>query len=134
MVGALRYGQSPLYPGYSPMPDLLASVLSAAELAEKIKRVLAKIKDPETRRMVSDLTLEVSTLKVDLGRYLEENEILRRRLRELENTEADPCPACRKRGWKLKQSIADPTFGELGASRRTYLCTFCGFTESKLVH
>lgn len=116
------------------MADLLTSLAQAAELAERIKRVLSKIKDSETREMVSDLTLKIANLKVDLGRSIDENEQLRRRLRELESANGAQCPSCQRFGWKISKSVPDPTFGTLGASRRTYLCSFCGFTESKIVH
>jgi hypothetical protein len=66
-------------------------------------------------------------------RVNEENAELKAKVRELDSAEADPCPKCRKRGWQLESSEPDDMFGELGGIRRLYKCSFCGFSESKLI-
>ncbi len=42
-------------------------------------------------------------------------------------------PECRKRRWQLESNHRDSFTGELGGIRRTYKCSFCGFSEEKLV-
>ena len=64
---------------------------------------------------------------------MEENFKLKEKIRALEAVEADPCPKCRKRTYELESSRPDPTFGEVGAIRRTYKCSDCGFSEQKLI-
>lgn len=65
----------------------------------------------------------------------EEVDSLKRRITELEEKLSgggDACPSCKQRTYKLTHSEPDKTFGDLGVSKRTYLCSNCGFTESKL--
>jgi len=42
------------------------------------------------------------------------------------------CPSCGKSTYILADSKPDAVFGRLGASRRIYRCTACGFSEEKL--
>jgi uncharacterized protein with PIN domain len=44
----------------------------------------------------------------------------------------DICPSCKQPLFKLTDSEPDKIFGAAGVSKRTYLCSGCGFTESKL--
>ena len=55
------------------------------------------------------------------------------RIKELESSEGESCPRCRKKAWIVEKSEPDPIFGELGGVRRTYKCTECGLTESAVV-
>lgn len=41
------------------------------------------------------------------------------------------CPKCWKRTYAVVFSEPDPVMGDLGANRRTRLCSACGFTEKK---
>jgi len=56
-----------------------------------------------------------------------------KRIRELEGLDGEKCPKCRKMGWRIVDSRPDPTFGDLGGTRRTYKCSECEFSESKIV-
>ncbi len=64
---------------------------------------------------------------------------LERRVGELEAQVSggvqDVCPKCKKRTFAVTRSEPDPTFGELGATSRTYECTdpACGHSERKVV-
>ena len=58
---------------------------------------------------------------------------LQERVRKLESFEGEPCPRCRRPAWIVESSKPDAQFGRLGAVRREYRCTECGFTESGLV-
>ena len=76
----------------------------------------------------------MADLKLKLAGVVEENVKFKARIRELESSEAEQCPKCRKRTWELASSGPDPTFGNLGAIRRVYKCTECGFTEPKRIN
>ena len=65
----------------------------------------------------------------------EEVDSLKQRITELEERLSgggDACPCCSQLTYKLTHSEPDEKFGALGVSKRTYLCSNCGFTESKL--
>lgn len=65
----------------------------------------------------------------------EEVDSLKQRIAELEKRlagDGDFCPSCHQRTYKLTHSEPDKIFGDAGVSKRTYLCSGCGFTESKL--
>jgi hypothetical protein len=115
------------------MPEVFATIASALATAKKMKEISDKIKDAELRNLVGDLSLELAEIKIQLANVTEENSQLKAKVRALENTEGDPCPKCRKRGWNVESSQPDPTFGDLGGIRRTYKCSLCGFSESKLI-
>jgi uncharacterized protein with PIN domain len=66
-----------------------------------------------------------------------ENQNLREEIRQLqahlaETVQAEACPRCRKKAWKVESSAPDAEFGVLGVARRVYKCQSCGFTESGL--
>ena len=75
----------------------------------------------------------VSALVVENAALAEENTTLKQRIRELEGLDGEKCPKCRRMGWRIVDSKPDPTFGDLGGTRRTYKCSECGLSESKLV-
>jgi hypothetical protein len=61
---------------------------------------------------------------------------LESRLKILENKlvgDGDICPRCKNPNFKLIKSEPDKIFGGLGSQRRTYVCSFCEFTEEKLI-
>jgi len=64
---------------------------------------------------------------------MEENLELQQRIKELQSTEGDLCPRCRKRGWQIESSERDEVYGIVGGIRRTYKCSFCGFSEEELI-
>jgi hypothetical protein len=63
------------------------------------------------------------------------NEILelKAKIKELESDAGEPCPRCRKKTWIVESSRPDDHFGDLGAVRRDYKCSACGFTESVMI-
>lgn len=58
---------------------------------------------------------------------------LQEQVKSLSAADGEPCPSCRQRSWVVAKSEPDPTFGDLGAIKRTYNCSSCGFTETKLI-
>jgi len=65
----------------------------------------------------------------------DEVDALKQRIANLETMLSgggDLCPRCKKPTFNLTDSRPDETFGAVGVSKRTYLCSDCGFTESKL--
>lgn len=77
-----------------------------------------------------------ATLEKRAAELEAENRRLREQNKQLEaqigRASADPCPRCRRPAYELVDSKPDPIFGDLGASRRTYKCSSCGFSESKI--
>ena len=115
------------------MPEILTTLASAFSTAQKLKEIGDKIKDADLRNLVADLNLELANIKTQLADVTDENRQLKAKVLDLESTEGEQCPKCKKRGWQLESSHPDPTFGELGGVRRTYKCSLCGFSENKLI-
>jgi hypothetical protein len=112
--------------------DLITSISTAITLAKRLKAISENIKDAEFKNLLADLSLELADMKLRLAAVVEENIKLKEKVRQLESVEGEPCPKCRKRGWQLESSKPDHLFGDLGGIRRTYKCSFCGFSEEKL--
>jgi hypothetical protein len=115
------------------MADLVTSVSTALSIASRLKKISENVKNAEFKNLLADLSLELADLKMKLADVLEENVKLHEKIKELQNIEGEPCPKCHKRGWQLKSSRPDSLLGQLGGIRRTYECSFCGFSEDKLV-
>jgi hypothetical protein len=106
---------------FDGLEKLITEHGSAAILKERI--ALAKDQYAAVEKRVGELQAENSRLR-------EQNKKLEAQVAS--SALADPCPRCRKRAYELLDSKADPVFGDLGASRRTYKCSSCAFSESKI--
>jgi hypothetical protein len=115
------------------MTDVMQSLSHAIEIVKRLRTVNENVKNAEFANLIADLNMEFADAKLKLAGVMEENLKLRERIRVLEAAEGDPCPRCRKRTYELESSCPDPTFGDVGAIRRTYTCSACGFSEQKLV-
>lgn len=115
------------------MTDLTASLATAFSIVKRLKDINEKVKDAEFSNLIADLSMELAEVKMKLAGVIEENAKLKEENRTLRNTEGDPCPKCRKRGWELESSAPHPQFGDMGAVNRTYTCSLCGFSETKLI-
>lgn len=94
-----------------------------------------------TRLAKSGMTLELQEKIVELrGEVLElkeENVRLREEVlaakQELDTyTKGDLCPKCKKPAWSLESSRPHPTFGEMGALEKTFKCSECGYSETRM--
>jgi hypothetical protein len=90
------------------------------------------IKSAEFSNLLAELNIDLSQARVECAALAEENAALKRRIRELEGTQGEQCPKCRRYTWVLEKSEPDRIFGAVGGSRRTYKCSACGFSESGL--
>ena len=115
------------------MPEIMSSISSAITIAKKLKVVSDKVKDADFKNLLADLNLELAGIKMQLAEVMEENIRQKAKISDLESTEGEKCPKCRKRGWQLESSNPDPVFGEVGGIHRTYKCTLCGFSEGMLL-
>ena len=115
------------------MADLIRPLSAAIALLARLRQISGKIKDAEFSNLLAELNINLSDARVENAALFEENATLKRRIRELEGLDGEKCPSCRKMGWRLVDSQPDRTFGELGGIRRTYKCSECGLSESKLV-
>jgi hypothetical protein len=115
------------------MPEVFSSIASALALAKKLKEATDKTRDADTKLLVAELHVQLAEAKMELSNVLDENTRLKAKVRELENPQGAPCPHCHKRGWHVERSERDELTGELGGMRRTYRCSFCNFSEDKLV-
>ncbi|MFY9619060.1 MAG: hypothetical protein WAM70_16350 [Pyrinomonadaceae bacterium] len=113
--------------------EVISSVTKAIALVSRLKKIGENIRDAEFKNVLADLSLELAETKLKMASLIGENADLHNRIRELESAEGDPCPKCRKRGWHVEKSEPDEIFGDLGGIRRTYLCSYCGFTEQELI-
>ena len=87
------------------------------------------------------MTLELQEKIVELRELVvalkEENVQLKEALQELRQkhdrlTKADLCPKCKKPAWSLESSKPHPLMGELGVLEKTYKCTECGYSETRI--
>jgi len=111
----------------------MASLSTAIDIAKRLRAVNENVKNAEFANLIADLNMEFAELKLKMAGVVEENVNLKARIRELENTEAEPCPKCRKGTWELENSRPHPTFGDSGVFLRSYKCSECGFKEQKLI-
>lgn len=114
------------------MTDIISTVSTALSIASRLKEVSDKVRDAEIRNLLADLSIELAEVKLKAAGLIEENAKLRQQLSELDTSQADPCPRCRKRTYVVTKSVPDKQFGELGCLRRTYACSSCGFTEERI--
>ena len=96
------------------------------DLLKKGATIEAQEKIIELREAAMDLQEENIGLKSQIFE-------LQGKVQKLESFEGEPCPKCRKPAWVVESSVPDPQFGNLGAIRRNYECTECGFSESQLI-
>ena len=115
------------------MTDIINTISSAISMASKLKEISQNIKNAEFKNILADLSLELAEAKLKLASIITENTQLKERIHTLENIDGDPCPKCHKRGWNIVDSKPDKEFGELGAIRRSYKCSFCNFSEEILI-
>lgn len=90
----------------------------------------ATIEAQEKIMELREAALELQEENVRLGAEVLE---LKERVAALESFDGEPCPKCRKPAWVVESSEPDRQFGDMGAIRREYKCTECGFSESTLV-
>lgn len=115
------------------MTDLTTSLATAFSIVKRLRDINENVKNSEFSNLIADLSMELAEVKMKLAGVVEENAKLKDENRSLRNTEGDPCPKCRKRGWELESSKPHPDFGDMGAINRTYKCSLCGFRETKLI-
>jgi len=109
--------------------EVVKSVSTAISIASRLKGIAANIKDVEFKNLLADLSIELADVKMKLAGVLDENTQLKDRLRVLENAEGEPCPSCHKHGWHVVSSKPDPKFELVGAIKRQYKCSFCGYED-----
>ncbi len=115
------------------MGDLITTVSTAISLTKRLREISEKIKNAEFTNIIADLNIELAELKLTMAAMMEEKIELEKRIKELESVEGEPCPKCGKNGWQLEHSEKDQVFGVVGGVRKTYLCSYCGFSEEELV-
>ena len=110
------------------MVEVLSSVTAAINIAKKLLEVSERTRDADSKLLVADLTINLAEIKVQLAEVMEENTQLKAKI----NAEGEPCPKCRKLGWHVESSVPDSLMGQVGGIRRTYECSYCGFSEQHL--
>jgi hypothetical protein len=115
-ISARKSASSPGRPGW------------ACGILKRLRDINENIKNSEFSNLIADLHMELAEAKVKLAGVMEENIRLKEQVTALQNTEGEPCPKCRKRGWEL-ESRPHPIFGDAGGVNRTYKCSACGFSE-----
>lgn len=111
----------------------IAAITNAISLLTRLKQISGNIRDAEFKNLLADLSLELAEVKLKMAGLINENLELQNKVKELESIEGDPCPRCRKRGWQIESSEPDAVYGLIGGIRRTYRCSFCGFSEEELI-
>jgi hypothetical protein len=111
----------------------ITAITNAISLLTRLKTISANIRDAEFKNVLADLSLELADVKMKMAGLMNENLELQNKIRELESVEGAPCPKCKKRGWQIENSEPDAVYGFIGGIRRTYKCSFCGFSEEELI-
>ena len=111
----------------------ITAITNAIGLLTRLREISANIRDAEFKNLLADLSLELAEVKIKMAGLMEENLELQNKIKELESVEGDPCPRCHKRGWQIEKSEHDEVYGLIGGIRRTYKCSFCGFSEEELI-
>jgi regulator of replication initiation timing len=115
------------------MIELLPALSNALGLVNKLKDVGDKLKHAELKELIGDLKLQLADLKIGMADLIEENDSLRRQVAQLQNANGESCPKCHHKSWNIEKSEPDSIYDFMGATRRTYLCSNCDFTESVLI-
>jgi hypothetical protein len=129
---ALRSQAVQFHCGENAMSDVMQSLTTAVNIVSRLRAANENIKNAEFANLIADLNLEFADVKLKLAGVMEENLKLKEQIRLLQLVDGDPCPKCRKRTYQLETSRPDPLMGDLGATRRSYKCSSCGFREDKL--
>jgi hypothetical protein len=111
----------------------ITAITNAISLLTRLKQISGNIRDAEFKNLLADLSLELAEVKIKMASLMNENLELQNKIKELESVEGDPCPRCHKRGWQIENSKPDKVYGIIGGIRRTYKCSFCGFSEEELI-
>jgi hypothetical protein len=113
----------------------ITAITNAISLLTRLKTISANIRDAEFKNVLADLSIELAEVKMKMASLMNENLELQNRIKELESVEGDPCPKCHKRGWQIEKSQKHPSrsLGLVGFLLRTYKCSFCDFTEEKMI-
>jgi regulator of replication initiation timing len=104
----------------------LARSTQDAHLAMKISAELGAI-----QRQLIDVQQQAIALQKENQTQRNEIDTLKAKLDE--TVQAEPCPKCLKKGFRVESSRPHPTFGHLGALHRVYKCIFCEFTEGRVL-
>ncbi|MBU2966924.1 hypothetical protein Q4508_19460 [Amphritea sp. 2_MG-2023] len=115
------------------MADILTTVSTAIILATRLREIDKNIEDAEFKNLLADLSLELADAKLKIAGLVSENASLKEMLNEVTSATGECCPSCNNRTFKIISTRPHPTFGDLGAKEREYMCSTCGFEESKLV-
>lgn len=111
----------------------ITAIANAISLLTRLKQASENIRNAEFKSLLADLSLELAEVKMKMAGLMNENLELQNKIKELENVEGNPCPRCHKRGWQIESSERDEVYGIIGGIRRTYKCSFCGFSEEELI-
>jgi prophage DNA circulation protein len=108
-----------------------------------VKAILDLLKNANDAQLAMKISSEVANVQgklIDVQQQAlalqNDNQTLRDEIKNLkaklaDTIQAEACPGCHKRAWRVVSTSPDPTFGVLGVSLRVYKCDACGFTETK---
>lgn len=94
-----------------------------AQLAMKISSEVANAQG----RLID---VQQQTLSVQDENQRLRNEITQLKAQLADTGQAEPCPSCHKRAWRVVSTSPDPTFAALGVSRRVYKCDSAGLLNA----
>lgn len=115
------------------MTDLISSVSTAITLATRLREISKNIEDAEFKNLVADLSIELAEAKQKIADLISENTKLNERINSLTSATGERCPKCNNLTFELISTKPHKIFGDMGTMEREYVCSGCGFAESKLI-
>ncbi len=115
------------------MNNLIPAITSAMALIKQLKEKNEAGSSAEIAPILKELESQLAQAKAQATDLLEEKGKLEKKLIKIKESSGDICPKCKSNTYNLSESRPHPLFGEVGMKERTYLCSTCGFKESKTV-
>lgn len=115
------------------MADIIASVSSAINLAEKLEKKSSNLENTEIKYLLAELSLGLVEIRTKIADYLADKAEFSTKGRVLFGETCELCPACRNFTLETISSKPHPIFGDIGGTDREMRCPLCGFRESRYV-
>ncbi|KAB2891591.1 MAG: hypothetical protein F9K32_03600 [Desulfobulbaceae bacterium] len=115
------------------MADILASVSSAINLAEKLEEKSSTLENTELKNILAELSLGLIEIRDKIAEYLTERNVIDIGNCVLFGESCELCPVCKNFTLESISCKPHPIFGDIGGTDREMRCSLCGFGESRYV-
>ena len=115
------------------MADIIASVSSAINLAEKLEEKSSTLENNELKNILAELSLGLIEIRDKIAEYLTERNDSKTRNSVLFGESCELCPVCKNFTLESISCKPHPIYGDIGGTDREMKCSLCGFRESRYV-